>query len=98
MPIREYQCPNCGHQWEELRRGQSHAEKCPECSGGNLIRPLAAPAVHFKGGGFWANDKHSYEPSKQVILRPDGNMDIERTTQVDKDWTPPGARNNRNRN
>jgi putative FmdB family regulatory protein len=30
MPFYDYQCPNCGHEFEELRRYEE-IPKCPRC-------------------------------------------------------------------
>lgn len=95
MPLRDYRCPDCGHAWEELRKGQTHQDTCPKCNKKNVMVILGAPAIHFKGSGFWTNDKHSYEPSKQVIIGPGGQVVNE--YNVKKEWTPPGGKDNRNR-
>ena len=48
MPIYEYRCTSCDHQFEALIRG---AEKpsCPECSGEDLERQTSLPTVHSSG-------------------------------------------------
>lgn len=45
MPIYEYVCGRCGHQFELLVRS---AEKplCPSCHSGQLERQFSAPAAH----------------------------------------------------
>ena len=93
MPIREYRCSECQHQWEELRKGQTHAEECPKCQAKKPLALLTSAALQFKGAGWWSNDKHNYEPSKQIILRGDGTtvepQDPINHRLVTKDWTPP---------
>ena len=44
MPIYEYSCRNCTHQFEALVRG-SRVPKCPECESPDLERLLSLPAV-----------------------------------------------------
>jgi putative FmdB family regulatory protein len=44
MPIFEYRCLACGHQFEALVRGSS-AVACPSCQGSSLERVLSAFAV-----------------------------------------------------
>ena len=45
MPLYEYQCRACGHEFEALvRRSDSHSPSCPSCKGQDLERLLSAPA------------------------------------------------------
>jgi putative FmdB family regulatory protein len=55
MPIYEYQCQNC-HRSLEKRQKFSDPEltECPHC-GGRLEKQISAPAVQFKGGGWYAD-------------------------------------------
>jgi len=44
MPIYDYKCRGCGHQFEELvKLGQT--PPCPECDGRDLERLISLPAV-----------------------------------------------------
>lgn len=44
MPIYEYNCKACGHQFETLVR-KSTTPECPQCKSEDLERRLSAPAV-----------------------------------------------------
>jgi putative FmdB family regulatory protein len=57
VPIYEYQCKKCKHRFEKLHQKFSDArvKKCPEC-GGPVEQLLSAPAVQFKGSGFYVTD------------------------------------------
>ena len=56
MPLYEYVCKKCKHRFEKIQKFSDRLiKKCPEC-GGPVERPLSAPAVHFKGSGFYVND------------------------------------------
>ncbi len=55
MPIYEYRCEK-GHTFEVLQRMADDAlEVCEVCSA-PAVRVLHAPAVHFKGSGFYNTD------------------------------------------
>lgn len=64
MPIYEYQCTKCGHRFERMRGKFSDppAKKCPEC-GGRVQQLMSAPAVQFKGSGWYATD-YAQKPAK----------------------------------
>jgi putative FmdB family regulatory protein len=49
MPIFEYICKECDHQFEALVYGQQKAE-CPKCHAGKLAPQLSVFAVSAKGG------------------------------------------------
>ena len=56
LPLYAYRCTECGHRFEKIQHFRSEPELvCPKCNG-VLERPLTAPSLHFKGGGFYVND------------------------------------------
>jgi len=56
MPLYEYLCTKCGKRTEALQRvGADPLKECPEC-GGALERLISAPAIQFKGSGWYVTD------------------------------------------
>ena len=56
MPLYEYQCKKCGHRFEKIQRFSDRmVKKCPEC-GGLVEQMISAPAVQFKGSGWYVTD------------------------------------------
>ena len=56
MPLYEYECKKCGHRFERIQRfSDPLVKKCPEC-GGKVEQVLSAPAVQFKGSGWYVTD------------------------------------------
>jgi putative FmdB family regulatory protein len=56
MPTYEYVCRNCGHGFEVVQSMRDEPlTVCPEC-GGELRKIFTAPAISFKGSGFYATD------------------------------------------
>lgn len=57
MPIYEYRCPDCQHQFEALQSMSADPiSECPNCGSDKVARVLHAPAIHFKGSGFYNTD------------------------------------------
>ena len=55
MPIYEYKCQN-GHVFDVIQKmSDDPLTECQEC-GAPAARVLAAPAIHFKGSGFYNTD------------------------------------------
>lgn len=56
MPLYEYQCRKCKHRFEKIQKfSDPLVKKCPEC-GGPVEQMLSAPAVQFKGSGWYVTD------------------------------------------
>ena len=48
MPIYEYRCKSCAHEFETLVRGEM-TPQCPECESEELEKLLSLPRVHSEG-------------------------------------------------
>ena len=56
MPLYEYQCTKCKHRFEKIQKfSDPDVKKCPEC-GAKVEKLLSAPAVQFKGSGWYVTD------------------------------------------
>src|SRR5262245_45941091 len=64
MPIYEYQCQACGHQFETTQRiTEDPLKDCPSCNAPQLQRLISATAFMLKGGG-WYKDGYG-KPVKE---------------------------------
>src|ERR1041385_8341861 len=56
MPLYEYQCKKCHHRFEKIQKfSDKPMKKCPDC-GGPVEQLISAPAVQFKGSGWYVTD------------------------------------------
>lgn len=56
MPVYEYRCTSCAERTEAQQHvGDPPLSKCPRC-GGALERVVSAPALQFKGSGWYVTD------------------------------------------
>lgn len=56
MPIYEYRCLKCGHQFEKFQKiSDTAASKCEKC-GDRVTRVFNPVAIRFKGSGFYTTD------------------------------------------
>jgi putative FmdB family regulatory protein len=56
LPLYEYRCVKCGHRFEKIESvSASDSKKCPKC-GAKAERQLSAPAIQFKGSGWYVTD------------------------------------------
>ncbi len=56
MPLYEYQCKKCHHRFEKIQKfSDKPLKKCPDC-GGPVEQLISAPAVQFKGSGWYVTD------------------------------------------
>ena len=73
MPLYEYECKKCGHRFEKIQLYSARmVKKCPEC-GGQVEQMISAPAVHFKGSGWYVTDyaKKSSAPASESSASKD---------------------------
>ena len=62
MPLYEYKCTACHKHTEKIQKfSDPEITACPHC-GGMLERVLSAPAVSFKGGGWYADGYGNTKP------------------------------------
>jgi putative FmdB family regulatory protein len=56
MPIYEYVCNKCAKKTEVIQRmDEAPLKVCPHC-GGRLKKAISAPAIQFKGSGWYVTD------------------------------------------
>jgi putative FmdB family regulatory protein len=66
VPLYEYQCKKCQHRFEKIRKfSDPPLKKCPEC-GGPVEQLISAPAVQFKGTGWYVTDYAGKSPAKEA--------------------------------
>jgi putative FmdB family regulatory protein len=65
MPIYEYACKGCGHEFErEQRISDAPIKKCPSCGALKARRQISRTSFVLKGGG-WYNDLYgAAKPAK----------------------------------
>src|SRR5947207_10092710 len=56
VPLYEYKCLKCGRTTEKIENVSGpHLKKCPHC-GGKVESVISAPAIQFKGAGWYVTD------------------------------------------
>jgi putative FmdB family regulatory protein len=62
MPLYEYECATCHKHTEKIQKfSDPEITACPHC-GGTLERVISAPAISFKGGGWYADGYGNAKP------------------------------------
>lgn len=56
MPIYEFICQECGHEFEKILSFSAAAPACVNCGAGQVERQMGRPAIHFKGSGWYITD------------------------------------------
>jgi len=88
MPLYEYQCKKCGHRFEKIQKfSDKPVKKCPNC-GGPVEQLLSAPAVQFKGSGWYVTDyarKPSAGSSSSASSSDSGSKDKDSSKESKKE-------------
>ncbi len=74
MPLYEYQCPKDGT-FELVRKfSDPPLEACPTC-GGAIEKLVSAPAIQFKGSGWYITDYARKSTGGEAAGKKDGGAD-----------------------
>ena len=75
MPLYEYKCAKCGKRTEKIENVSGpHLKKCPHC-GGKVERMVTAPAIQFKGSGWYVTDYAGKSSPKEGATAEAGSTD-----------------------
>ena len=67
MPIYEYACRACEHEFESLQKMSDPAlTDCPECKSAELVKKISAAGFRLKGGGWYETDFKSGSKKKNL--------------------------------
>jgi putative FmdB family regulatory protein len=58
VPLYEYRCDECSHQFERLVRAQGTETTCPECGSKQVTKLISSGGFILKGDG-WFKDGYS---------------------------------------
>jgi putative FmdB family regulatory protein len=85
MPIYEYVCQSCQKKTEAIQRvGERPLRICPHC-GGKLKKAFSAPAIQFKGSGWYVTDyagARGEQKSKEAAA--DSKEGVEKAEKAEK--------------
>ena len=57
MPIYEYRCNDCGHEFETIQKiSESPLQTCPSCAEDALIKKISAAGFRLAGSGWYETD------------------------------------------
>lgn len=74
MPIYEFVCEQCEHEFESFQRlSDPLPDQCPSCRGGPVRKNISAAGFRLKGGGWYETDFKS--SGKKNLSGGDGKGD-----------------------
>lgn len=86
MPTYEYQCGNCGHQFEKIQKISDPSRvECPRCEGIAERLISGGAGLLFKGSGFYATDyrSKSYKEAVEKETAKDSSTSATSTGKAD---------------
>ena len=83
MPLYEYRCLKCDRHTDKIEKMDGpHLKKCPHC-GGKVESVITAPAIQFKGSGWYVND-YGKKTSGGDSSKAEKNDTAEKAEKADK--------------
>ena len=88
MPLYEYECTACHKHTEKIQKfSDAEITVCPHC-GGKLERVISAPAISFKGGGWYADGYGNAKPKSSGDSGSSASSDSTSAGKSSPDSTP----------
>lgn len=90
MPLYEYRCLKCNRHTEKIENlNGPHLKKCPHC-GGKIESVITAPAIQFKGTGWYVTD-YGRKTSGGDAAKSEKGEKSEKSEKSDKPESKPAA-------
>ena len=84
MPIYEYKCSNCGHQFEKIQKfSDQPLKKCPNCDKKALNKLISSPSFRLSGSGWYETDFKTGN-KKNILNKEKDNKDLDVTKKKKK--------------
>ena len=75
VPLYEYKCLKCNRRTEKIEPVNGpHLKKCPHC-GGKVESLISAPAIQFKGSGWYVTDYAGKSPASESAKEEKSSSD-----------------------
>lgn len=82
MPIYEYVCSECGHEFESLQKmSDAPLKDCPACELGTLRKKISAPGFRLSGSGWYETD---FKSDKQKNISKGDSVEKSTSDKPDK--------------
>src|SRR5215468_245281 len=87
VPLYEYECTKCHRRTEKIEpMNGPHLKKCPYC-GGKVEQAITAPAIQFKGSGWYVTDYAGKNPAKEAGASEKGDGEKGEKKEASKEST-----------
>jgi putative FmdB family regulatory protein len=85
MPIYEYQCKSCGHEFEAIQKiSDDPLKECPACGDLELNKLVSAAGFRLKGGGWYETDFKGGKDKKKNLAGEGGGSRTETPKEPSK--------------
>jgi putative FmdB family regulatory protein len=84
MPLYEYRCESCQHQFEVIRKfSDPPIDTCPSCGATSVVKLFSSPAFQFKGSGWYITDYARKDAKPSTDSKTDDKSDDKSDTKSD---------------
>ncbi len=91
MPLYEYRCKKCHHQFEIIQKfSDDPIRRCPKCGQEAVEQLLSAPAIQFKGSGWYVTD-YAHKGAAPESSAARGNGGASAASSASSESKPPAS-------
>mgnify|MGYP000055977122 CR=1 FL=1 len=84
MPLYEYNCQACGHEFEELQKfSDKPIRKCPQCGKLKAEKKVSLSGFQLKGGGWYKDGYSNPSEGKKKNASTENTSKKETTTKTE---------------
>jgi len=85
MPIYEYKCSNCSHEFEKIQKiSEEPIKECPKCNKKSVSKLISAPSFRLKGSGWYETDFKTGN-KKNILNKEKDTKDSTKSKKKNKD-------------
>jgi putative FmdB family regulatory protein len=85
MPIYEYQCKDCSHNFDKLQKmNDAPLVACPKCHEDSLQKQVTAPSFKLKGTGWYETDfKNKGKPESSTDAKSESKPETKSESKTE---------------
>ena len=92
MPIYEYRCTDCSHDFSKLQKVSADPPACPECGHDEVAKKVSRTTFQLKGGGWYVTDFRDGGGGPGAAKKPEEAASTQKPSETTSHDTKPAEK------